>query len=180
MDGPPTGPARIVTASALWFPDFFVSKEDRQALQDEVEKATVGRTLLQSATNTDPDAIDSINNMLIDKPVLLPLAVKFLKQKIKDPDPRVSYIALDAVDLLMQKHGPPVQYEVMNRVLQRVLKMSIPTTRESTQEQALVRKRAGILFCFRVKLAILKTWSTLVSVAYSQMGCPQRERWPAC
>jgi hypothetical protein len=145
MDGahPPAGPSRIGLSSAQWFPDFFVSKEDRQAIQDEVEKATVGRTLLDSATNTDSDAIDAINNILIDKPVLLPTAVKLLKQKIKDKDPRVSYIALDAVDLLMQKHGPPVQYEVMVRVLQRVLKMSVPTTRQSTEEQALVRKRAG-------------------------------------
>jgi hypothetical protein len=161
---PPVGPGRIGPSSSQWFPDFFVAKEDRQALQEEVEKATVGRALLESAKNTDSDAIDNINNMLIDKPALLPTAVKLLKQKIKDQSPRVSYIALDAVDLLMQKHGPPVQYEVMVRVLQRVLKMSVPTKRSMTQEQAMVRKRAGTY------VVMLSSPTTALKESTSQRG----------
>lgn len=130
--------------SNSWFSEFFIPIEDRESLFQEVERATVGRSLLESAKSTDAEAIDNINNMLIDKPALLPVAVKFIKKKIKDSNPRVSLIALDAVDLLMQKHGPPVQYEVMTRVLQRILKMSVPTTRPAGPEEMLVRKRAGV------------------------------------
>jgi hypothetical protein len=132
--------------SNSWFSEYFIAKEDKDSLYQEVERATVGRSLLESAKSTDSEAIDTINNMLIEKPALLPVAVKFIKQKIKDPNPKVSLIALDAIDLLMQKHGPPVQYEVMVRVLQRILKMSVPTTRPTGPDEMLVRKRAGDKF----------------------------------
>ena len=157
------------SASVSWISDLFISKEDRIALYQEVEKATVGRSLLASAKSTDAEAIDAINNMLIDKPTLLPAAVQFLKRKVKDKDPRIGLIALDAVDLLMQKHGPPVQYEVMNKVLQRILKMSIPTTRISTPEEIALRKRAGHN-CTNVLNFLLYDLEFCSSMADTQVG----------
>ena len=127
-----------INSIQLWYLGKCVSPQERETLAQEVEKA-----VSRPDGRADPAAIDAINAILIETPQLVPLAVYMLKAKMKSTDCQLALIALDAIDLLMLRHGTPVQREVMENVLQRVLKISIPTTFQLTNDQMLVKRRAG-------------------------------------
>lgn len=74
----------------------------------------------------DPTGIVEINEILKDKPHLITEAVKFLKARIKDRSPVTSCIAMDLLDQCMQSNGFQFQLYVIKKVLQRILKLSLP------------------------------------------------------
>jgi hypothetical protein len=74
----------------------------------------------------DPTGIVEINEILKDKPHLITEAVKFLKARVKDRSPVTSCIAMDLLDQCMQSNGFQFQLYVIKKVLQRILKLSLP------------------------------------------------------
>ena len=129
-------------------PSLFTPAQIKAELETEVRRAT-NEAMMAGEIRTNAEAINAINLILIERPYLLKMTVSMFKRRIKGSDLKLALISMDAIDLLMQKHGPPIQYEVMNSLLQRILKMGIPTTRELSPEQILVKKRAGTKSSFK-------------------------------
>ncbi len=90
----------------------------------------------------DPGAIDTINGVLKDRPQLTKEAIALIKTRIKDRCVSISVIGMDVLDQCMKSNGFDFHAHVSKKVLNRVLKLSVP--HKGTHPQ-LQRKAATLI-----------------------------------
>jgi hypothetical protein len=90
----------------------------------------------------DAGAIEIINGALKERPQLMKDAVALIKARIKDRCVSISALGLDVLDQCMKSNGYEFQAYVSKKVLNRILKLSVPHKGTHPQIQ---RKAANLI-----------------------------------